>query len=83
MIDELAISREFVVDMRVKLCYTKDQGCEKDIVALNGLRLPKRLCPLGIGQLPVPGKLSRFAQVMLIYENLRAYKNIRVHKSDL
>ncbi|XP_078339843.1 uncharacterized protein LOC144627269 [Crassostrea virginica] len=40
--------------MRVKLCYTKDQGCEKDIVALKGLRLPKRLCPLGIGQLPVP-----------------------------
>lgn len=53
MIDELELSGEFVLDLRIKLCYTKGQNCEQDIAAVTGLRLPKPLCQLG--QLPIPG----------------------------
>lgn len=55
MIDELELSGEFVLDLRIKLCYIKGQNCEQDIAAVTGLRLPKPLCQLQLGQLPIPG----------------------------
>lgn len=55
MIDELELSGEFVLDLRIKLCYTKGQNCEQDIAAVTGLRLPKPFCQLQLGQLPIPG----------------------------
>lgn len=55
MIDELELSGEFVLDLRIKLCYTKGQNCEQDIAAVTGLRLPKPLCQLQLGQLPIQG----------------------------
>lgn len=57
MIDELELSGEFVLDLRIKLCYTKGQNCEQDIAAVTGLRLPKPLCQLQLGQLPIPGSV--------------------------
>lgn len=55
MIDDLALSGEFVVDLRMKLCYTKGKPCEYDIAVLTGLRLAKPLCQLQTGQFPIPG----------------------------
>jgi hypothetical protein len=64
MIDELALGGEFVVDLRVKLCYTKGKPCEHDVTVLTGLRLPKPLCQLQTGQFPIPGRIkSRQATV--------------------
>lgn len=66
MIDDLELSGEFVLDLRIKLCYTKGQNCEQDIAAVTGLRLPKPLCQLQLGQLPIPGivYLRRIYQII-------------------
>nr|XP_022320681.1 uncharacterized protein LOC111122936 [Crassostrea virginica] len=55
MIDELTISGEYVIDLRIKLCYTKGESCVQDIQVMKGLRLPKPMCRLQTGQLPVSG----------------------------
>lgn len=81
MIDELELSGEFVLDLRIKLCYTKGQNCEQDIAAVTGLRLPKPLCQLQLGQLPIPGivLLLRISfKCFWIYKTTFNRKNISV-----
>lgn len=69
MIDELELSGEFVLDLRIKLCYTKGQNCEQDIAAVTGLRLPKPLCQLQLGQLSIPG----IVYLRRIYQNISGF----------
>lgn len=60
MIDELTISGEYVIDLRIKLCYTKGENCVQDIQVMKGLRLPKPMCRLQTGQLPVSGNTFNY-----------------------
>lgn len=75
MIDELELSGEFVLDLRIKLCYTKGQNCEQDIAAVTGLRLPKPLCQLQLGQLPIPG-IVYLRSTSTIYQNISEFMKL-------
>ena len=55
MINDLHLLGEFVIDLKVKLCYSKSKPCEHDITVLEDFRLPKPLCNFTQGSFAIPG----------------------------
>ncbi|XP_062579219.1 uncharacterized protein LOC134241150, partial [Saccostrea cucullata] len=54
MINDLHLLGEIVVDLKAKLCFSKNKACENEMTILQDFRLPKPLCNFSAGGFAIP-----------------------------
>jgi hypothetical protein len=80
MIDDLHLLGEIVLDLKARLCFSKNKPCEQEVIILQSFRLPKPLCNFSPGNFAIPGEIlyNLNSRIIMYYMKLKKNKNIQL-----